>query len=364
MIDRRLVQHFDWFLLLLALVLCGMGLVNLYSATIRSGGLDVFYKQLTWVGIGFAVMAFTLFFHYHLLERYAVPIYVCTLVLLILILLIGTPIGGSRRWLILGPLSFQPSEPAKLALIVVLSRLFYRRSLVENLGFKDLVAPAALMFLPAFLILKEPDLGTALLICFVGLSVLMFVRVRWQVLCAGLLAVASLAPLFWQTLKGYQKQRILTFFNPDIDPLGAGYHIIQSKIAVGSGRVTGKGFLASTQSHLNFLPEHHTDFAFSVLAEEWGFAGALLVIGVYVALVLWGLNIGRRSKDLFGALLAVGISAMLFWPAVINIAMVTGLLPVVGIPLPLISYGGSSAVSTLLAVALLMNISMRRYMFR
>jgi rod shape determining protein RodA len=362
--DRRLVKHFDWFLLCLVLVICGAGLANLYSATVRTEGEQVFYRQFLWVCIGLGLVMVSLFFNYHLLERVAVPLYVLTLILLIGPLLLGPVLGGSKRWIILGPVSFQPSELAKPAMVVMMARIFYRKNLNNSLGLRDLFAPFLVMALPAVLILKEPDLGTAILFVLIGLSILLFIRVRWQVTAACVSGVILSLPFLWKVLKDYQKKRILTFFNPEWDPLGAGYHVTQSKIAVGSGRLAGKGYLSSTQSHLNFLPEHHTDFAFSVLAEEWGFIGSLVVMALFLTLVLWGLNIGRRSKDLFGSLLAVGLVAILFWPVVINVGMVTGILPVVGIPLPLISYGGSNALSTLFAAGLLMNISMRRFMFK
>ncbi|MBI4774863.1 MAG: rod shape-determining protein RodA [Deltaproteobacteria bacterium] len=364
MFDRRLVKHFDWVLLVMMVVLCVVGLANLYSTTVLSMGKTIFYKQLMWFTIGFAIVFLSLLFNYHTLEQFALPLYGVTLLLLAATLVIGPTVSGSKRWLVLGPMTVQPSELAKLTLIIVLARIFYRKDLHESLGFRDLILPVCVMGAPALLILKEPDLGTAIMFFFVGGSIVLFIRVRWQVVAAFAGILLTSLPFVWKMLKQYQKSRILTFFNPDWDPLGAGYHVTQSKIAVGSGRMAGKGFLSSTQSNLNFLPEHHTDFAFSVLAEEWGFLGSVLVILLYLALIAWGLRVGRRSKDTFGALLTVGIVAMIFWPMVINIGMVTGIMPVVGIPLPLISYGGSNAVTTLFALGLLMNISMRRFLFK
>jgi len=213
------------------------------------------------------------------------------------------------------------------------------------------------------LILKQPDLGTALLIFFIGGTMALFAGIRRRTLgllgcLGGLVAWAG-----WYKLHDYQRERILTFLDPERDPLGSGYHIIQSKIAVGSGGFLGKGFMAGTQSQLSFLPERHTDFAFSVFAEEWGFSGCLVLIALYLLLLLWGIYIARRAADRFGMFLALGVTAMLFWHIVVNLGMVIGLLPVVGVPLPLFSYGGTSMITTMIGVGLLLNVSMRRFVF-
>ena len=217
---------------------------------------------------------------------------------------------------------------------------------------------------PAVLIIKEPDLGTALLLVVVSFSMILFAKVHWKSLALLLISAVSLAPFVWFNLKSYQQKRILTFLRPDMDPLGAGYHINQSKIAIGSGLFWGKGFLQGTQTRLHFLPEQHTDFAFSVWAEEWGFVGSVILLVLYLVLILWGINIAKSSKDKFGSVLAIGLVSIVFWQVMINVGMVTGLLPVVGIPLVLFSYGGSSLISTMAAMGLLMNISMRRFMFQ
>jgi len=216
---------------------------------------------------------------------------------------------------------------------------------------------------PAAAILAQPDLGTVAILGIVSLTMLMLggIRLRWFVLLG--VAVAVAAPVAWPHLKGYQQKRILTFVHPEMDPRGAGYHVLQSKIAVGSGMTWGKGFLRGTQNQLNFLPEQHTDFIFSVFAEEWGFVGALVVLALYLALVLRGIVIASRARDRFGVLLVLGLTAIVFWQAVINVGMTTGLLPVVGIPLPFFSYGGSSLLCLLIGIGLTMNVSMRRYYF-
>jgi rod shape determining protein RodA len=235
---------------------------------------------------------------------------------------------------------------------------------VNEFRLRDLWQPFLLMALPCFLIVKEPDLGTALTIALVCFSIILFSKVKWRSLLILVFSALSAAPFIWTNMKEYQQKRILTFLSPDMDPLGAGYHINQSKIAIGSGMFWGKGFLKGTQTRLHFLPEQHTDFAFSVLAEEWGFAGSVLLLVLYLFLMLWGINIAKTSKDKFGAYIALGIVAIIFWQLVINVSMATGLLPVVGIPLVMFSYGGSSVVSTMAGMGLLMNISMRRFMFQ
>jgi rod shape determining protein RodA len=364
LVDRRLIKNFDWVLMLLTFVVICMGLINLYSATASFEGHSLFYRQVLWMCIGFSTLLISLCFNYHKLEKYAVHIYVFSVMLLILVLLVGQTVSGSKRWFIIGPVSFQPSEIAKLAFIVVLARFFFRRTFDNPLNLREVIVPFGIAAFPFLLILKEPDLGTSLSVLFIFTSMILFVGIRLRAMLTIVGTILFFTPLVWHFLKEYQKQRILTFIRPDQDPLGAGYHILQSKIAVGSGMLFGKGYMASTQSHLNFLPEHHTDFAFSVLAEEWGFFGSILVILSFFAVIIWGLVIARSSRDMFGSLVGFGVVSMFFWQVVINICMVTGMLPVVGLPLPFISYGGSSAVTNLLAIGLLMNISMRRFMFK
>jgi rod shape determining protein RodA len=271
--------------------------------------------------------------------------------------------SGAQRWVRIGSISFQPSEFIKLSFILVMARFFHRPPSREGYSLKDLPLPFVLLLLPMGLILRQPDLGTAIILLLVFFSILIFVKIRWSTLLTIGLVGAAIVPLCWNFLKEYQKRRILTFFNPELDPLGAGYHIIQSKIAVGSGGILGKGILKGTQCRLGFLPEQQTDFIFSALGEEWGLIGSLIIVGLYFILILWGLRIAVQSKDRFGAILSFGVVAMLFWHIFINIGMVLGVMPVVGIPLPLLSYGGSFLVSTFIGIGLLLNVSMRRYLF-
>ncbi|RJQ84227.1 MAG: rod shape-determining protein RodA, partial [Desulfobacteraceae bacterium] len=228
---------------------------------------------------------------------------------------------------------------------------------------REMVTPFVITILPFVLIARQPDLGTAMMLALIAASITMYVKIERRTFI-GMIAGGTLTvPVVWFFLKGYQKQRILTFLNPDRDPLGAGYHIIQSKIAIGSGQLTGKGFLKGTQNALDFLPEQHTDFIFSVLAEEWGLAGSLLVVLLFFLMIVWGLQIAQRSRDPFGTILAVGVTTMLAWQVCINIGMVMGLMPVVGVTLPFVSYGGSSIITMMAGAGLLLNVSMRRFMF-
>ncbi len=366
MFDRRLIENWDWILLLLLLLLGALSVLNLYSATyqIRDlGGSQVVVKQIYWYMIGFVAFLLMTTFDYAVLEQVAYPFYFISVVLLALVLFTGNPISGSRRWLSLGPISFQVSEMAKIAVVLVLAKFFSEGDKFQERSWRNLLQPAALIGLPAVLILKEPDLGTTLHLVLAALSMVFFVRVNWKMVSILAVPALALAPFVWVKLKPYQQTRILTFIRPDMDPLGAGYHINQSKIAIGSGQLWGKGFLHGTQTRLYFLPEQHTDFAFSVFAEEWGFVATAVFLLLYLFLVLWCLNIAKAAKNKFGSLVAVGIVSIIFWQVVINVGMVLGLLPVVGIPLVLFSYGGSSLVSTMAAMGLVMNISMRRFMF-
>ena len=365
MIDRRLLIHFDWTLLGIVLLIASIGILNLYSTTSNAevAGMPLYIKQVFWLLIGLAIMMGVAFIEYRFYADFAYIVYTVAFVLLVAVLGYGIITSGAQRWVKIGSLSFQPSEFVKISLILALAKFFQQPQHREGYSLKNLPFPFLLLLLPTALILKQPDLGTAIILVLVFFSVLLFVKIRWSSLLILALAGASLLPLLWSFLKEYQKRRIFTFFNPDLDPLGAGYHLIQSKIAVGSGGIIGKGFMKGSQSKLGFLPEQQTDFIFSALGEEWGLIGSLILIGLYLILILWGLRIAVESKDRFGAILAFGVVAMLFWHIFINIGMVLGMMPVVGIPLPLLSYGGSFLLSTLIGIGLLLNVSMRRYLF-
>ena len=364
MFDRRLIQHFDWVLLGLTIIFGFLGLVILYSAVMAGdpGTQKILcIKQLIWYSVGLVLMVASFLFNYKMLERWAHAIYVICIMLLIVVLFFGSYAGGARRWLILGPVSIQPSEIVKIAVIIILARYYSKHANIGGLTLRELVMPLIFTLIPFALIVNQPDLGTAILIILIAGSMTVFVKIekRSYIYITAFCFIS--VPLILFLLKGYQKQRILTFLNPDRDPLGAGYHIIQSKIAVGSGMISGKGFLQGTQNILAFLPEQHTDFIFSVLAEEWGFVGSLVMLLFFLMLVVRGLSIAYGCRDTFGAILAGGITILIFWQIVINIGMVTGLMPVVGVPLPFISYGGSSITTMMICIGILMNISMRRF---
>ena len=363
-IDRRLFIHFDWMLLGIVLAIASIGIFNLYSATSGlGGGTPLYLKQIFWLLIGLVIMMAVAFIEYRFYLDVAYMVYAIAILFLLAVLGYGIITSGAQRWVKIGSLSFQPSEFVKISFILALAKFFQRSPHRGGCSLRDLPFPFFLLLLPFVMILKQPDLGTAVILLLVFFSVLLFVKIRWSSLLIIALVGMSVLPLLWSFLKEYQKRRVFTFFNPDMDPLGAGYHLIQSKIAVGSGGIFGKGFMKGTQCKLGFLPEQHTDFIFSAFGEEWGLLGSLIILGLYFVVILWGLRISVQSKDRFGGILSFGVVAMLFWHVFINIGMILGIMPVVGIPLPLLSYGGSFLVSTLMGVGLLLNVSMRRYLF-
>lgn len=365
MFDRRLVTHFNWTYLLLILLIAVVGIANMYSATSSwtVAAQPVYMKQLYWLGIGVGIVGFVCLFDYRHLEYLSFPMYGGNLLLLLLVLVVGKTSMGATRWINLGGLNVQPSEIMKIVIILVLARYFSEKAHLRGFNLRELIVPGLILGVPALMIMKQPDLGTALLVLSIGGTMALFAGIqRSTIIFLGLSGIAA-AGGGWFLLRNYQKQRILTFLNPERDPLGAGYHIIQSKIAVGSGGLNGLGFMKGTQSQLSFLPERHTDFAFSVFAEEWGLIGCLVLLALYCLIVLWGLHIALKSNDRFGMFIAIGVSAMLFWHIIVNLGMVIGLLPVVGVPLPLFSYGGTSMVTTMTGVGLLLNVGMRRFMF-
>ena len=363
MIDRRLIANFDWLLLLLVFSVTAEGVLLIYSATFRplaaAQGSNLYIKQIYWLLLGLSAIFVIISIDYHHLGNWAYVIYGLNLLLLLFLLFKGTD-ARVARWFRVGGINVQPSEFMKLTLILVLAQYFQRTS-ARPASIRDVLFPCLLTAIPLVLIVKQPDLGTAVTLLPVFLVILFVAGVRARYL-GGLLGMGLLtAPLLWMHLKPYQKQRILTFIDPAKDPLGAGYHLMQSKIAVGSGGLLGKGFLAGTQNRLDFLPAQHTDFIFSVLAEEWGFIGALLTLVIFFVIMLRGLEIALHAKDELGTILAAGIVANLVVHIVINVGMVTGLLPITGLPFPLLSYGGSSTLTTLMGIGILLNIRMRRF---
>lgn len=362
-VDRRSVQNFDWVLFGLVTAIVIVGLVNLASATHTDAGVSAaMRRQLLSLGIGVMLLVAVVAIDYRHYERFAIPVYFGSLALLVLTLVIAPMTRGSQSWLLEGRL--QPAELAKVGTVLMLSRHFHRNPAGEARELLDLIRPALIMAAPVALILLQRDMGVALLTLLVGSTYLALVRIPKRAwLGVALVGLVGLAVLWFFVFEPYQRERLLDVVDPGRDPLASGYQVNQSRIAVGSGGLFGKGYMEGTQTQLRFLPTQHTDFAFSVLAEEWGFLGSMSVLAVYAMLLLWGLVIARNAKDGFGAMLAIGVVGMLFWPAVLNVGMVLGLLPVIGVPLPFVSYGGSALVVNLVAVGFLMNVSLRRWVF-
>lgn len=339
-------------------LLLGFGLVVLYSATEQNFGMV--WRQGVRLGLGLVVMLVLAHLPPRMLQIWAPWFFAAAVMLLVATLFFGVG-RGAQRWLDLGVVRFQPSEAMKLALPLMLAAWFARRPLPP--GWLDLGFAMILIAVPVGLIMLQPDLGTSVLVAASGAAILFLAGLRWRLILAVMAGIVASLPLLWLNLHDYQKQRVLTFINPERDPLGQGWNIIQSKIAVGSGGLSGKGWTQGSQSHLEFLPEPHTDFIFSVLAEEFGFVGVIVMLTVFAAIVLRGLYMASLCRDSFGRLLSGSLIMMFFLYVVVNVAMVSGLLPVVGVPLPLVSYGGTSAVSLLAGFGLIMGLySRRRFM--
>ena len=363
--DRRLVENFDWLLFCLTLSLLCVGLFGIYSATYE-GEQEMspwVVRQLIWVAVGFGGMGLAFAVDYRRLEQWAPILYGAALGLLILVPLIGSLGGGARRWIHVGLFSLQPAEFMKIGLLLVLARLYHRYAPTDGYGIKEILVPATFVAIPASLVLFQPNLGTAVTLGLLFLTLTFTAGLRLRSLALLGVVGSSILPFVWTYLKPYQQQRVLSFLHPDLDPLGAGYHMIQSKVTVGSGMFWGKGFLLGTQSRLDFLPEKHTDFVFAVFAEEWGFIGTVGLLVLYGALLARLLVIALRARERFGLLLTIGVAGIVFWQIVINIGMNVGVLPVVGVPLPLLSYGGSSLLTMMLAIGLALNVSTRRFLF-
>lgn len=346
--------------------LVGIGIVNLYSATHASQGPEAnFWKhQLVWFGLGTVAATAVYLIHYRVFERFAYAAYAANIILLLLVLLIGKSSLGARRWLGVGGFTIQPSEFMKLTIALTLAKYFHDDQYREHYDLKHLAIPILLVLIPVLLVMAQPDLGTAMIILAVSLSMILFVKVSPRLLIAVALIAAVLLPVAYKfVLKDYQRQRIITFIDPQSDPRGAGYNSIQSMIAVGSGQFFGKGFTKGTQSQLNFLPEHHTDFIFSVFSEEHGFVGFLVLVTLYLILLTNVLKVAYGSNDKFGMLFAVGLGAMFFWHIFINVGMTTGIMPIVGVPLPFMSKGGTFMISCMLAIGILTNIANKKSMF-
>ena len=364
----RVRSHFNWHLLWITIALCVIGLMNLYSAGHlwgHHGYPKIFTSQLIWMTTGFFIAGIILFVDYRVFERLAYPLYWLTVVGLVVVLFFGKEVAGNKNWLTIFGLTFQPSEFAKIGFILALSKyLNIHQPLLQSFSFRDLIKPFALLLIPLVLILLAGDLGSAMFFILTFGTMILFAGVQRSTLVK--LVVIGLLGIFLVymfLLSPYQKARLRTFVDPAHDPRGQGYHLLQSKIAVGSGQFLGKGYMKGMMNKLMYVPENHTDFIFSVWLEEWGFLGGLVVIALYLAMLLIGLDVASKAKERFGIFLALGITALIFWQIVINISGILGLLPLTGVTLPLLSYGGSSVVTILAGIGFLLNISMRRFMF-
>lgn len=365
--DRRLLLHINWGLVITALLLFVVGIVNLYSASgvrLEDGiSLSSYYqKQLIWGLMGLGAMVTCTLISYRQIERLAVPAYVAVIILLCMVPFFGKTVYGAKRWIDLGFLNLQPSELAKFTVLIMGAKALSKNG--ESLGWKRLGMILCIGLVPFALIVRQPDLGTALTVLALLGGMVLFHGVKWRVLRVCLVAVPLLLPMGWFVLHDYQQERILTFLDPSRDPRGAGYHIIQSQIAIGSGEMAGKGFQAGTQSQLRFLPEKHTDFAIAVLGEEWGFVGCMALITLFCLFLSTIYTSVRDAKDRFGSTLAAGIFFYFFWQIIVNIGMVVGLMPVVGMPLPFISYGGNAMMVNCALLGIVLNVSMRRFVFK
>ena len=353
------ILSINWGLVLLLSLISGIGFAVLYSAA--NGSLDPWaLKSMIRFAVALALMLVVAVIDIRLWYRAAYPIYVLAVLLLVLVDVKGVRGLGAQRWLELGPLSLQPSEIMKVGLVMVLAHYFNSRTHEEIGRPLHLVFPTLLVLIPAALVMKQPDLGTAMMLLLCGGGIFFIAGVRlWKFILVAA-GGGALVPIAWQFMRPYQKNRIYTFMNPENDSLGAGYHIMQSKIALGSGGMWGKGFMMGTQSHLNFLPEKQTDFIFTMFAEEFGMAGAIILLGLYTLVFAYGFAIGLRCRNQFGRILALGITLNFFLYVFINTAMVMGLIPVVGVPLPLISYGGTAMLTVMFGFGLLVSVYIHR----
>ena len=356
---REKLYNISFSYVMFIVILAAIGIVMLYSA--GNGNWSPWaINQLIRFGMGFAVMIVLALTDIKLLLRYAYIFYFITLILLVVVEVAGHTGMGATRWINLGFIKLQPSEFMKIAMVLVLARYFHTSSLQSIESVRGIIPPLLMAIFPAFLIVLQPDLGTALMLIFTTAAMFFAVGVQiWKfvvVFIGGLVTI----PFAWHFLHDYQQNRVLTFLNPERDPLGAGYHIIQSKIALGSGGVFGKGFLKGSQSHLNFLPEKHTDFIFTMLSEEFGLVGAVLVVILNILILAYSYSFALKSTSYFGKLLAIGLATNYFMYVFINIAMVLGLLPVVGIPLPLISYGGTVMLSIMASFGIILCVHINR----
>jgi rod shape determining protein RodA len=357
-------DRFDWPLFISVALIAVVGIVNLYSATSVYGASrgELYLNQVYWLVAGGIMAIIVASIDYRYIEQGGYVVYAVGVLLLIIVLILGKDIRGSARWINIGSFGFQPSEFMKLALTIALAKYLHSDPKSEGRTLRDLAIPILLTIVPVVLVQQQPDLGTSLILSLIFGSILGLTRIRWKTAVGSLAAVSVVAVLMWNFgLETYQRGRITAFMNPEADIRGAGWHAHHARIAIGNGGFLGQGYMKGTQNQYMFLPDQYTDFPFPVFAEDWGFLGCLVLLGLYAFLILWSVRIASQARDRFGAVLAIGVGAMIFWHAMFNLGMVLGLLPVVGVTLPLFSYGGSSVITILIGLGLLMNVSLRRF---
>jgi rod shape determining protein RodA len=357
-------KDFDWFILLLALAICIVGIVEIHSATqFQKGGkfyLQPMYKQIYWIVLGLMLLVLVASIDYHTIGDNVPYIYVLAILALLAVLVIGQRVSGSKSWITLGAFKIQPSEFVKIAIVLTLAR-YLGEMRTEYLGGRDIIKASILMGIPFGLVMLQPDLGSAVTLMPILAMGLFLGGLRSKWIITSVILFTLVLGLGWYNLKDYQKDRIYTFLNPENDPLGRGYHAIQSKIAVGSGGLFGKGVNKGSQTELGFLPERQTDFIFSVIGEELGFVGTLGVLTCYFLIIMRSVHIAQTARDKLGIYIAMGAVSIILFHIFVNIGMVVGIMPITGIPLPLLSYGGSSILSTFVLLGLIINVRMRRY---
>jgi rod shape determining protein RodA len=366
--DQRLLgqarDHFDWVLFVGTALLALIGVVNLYSATSVSKDAlrEIYVQQVYWLVFGGLLATLVAAVDYRHYERLGYGLYGMGIVLLLLVFILGRDIRGSSRWINIGSFSFQPSEFMKLFLIIALAKYLHDDPKSEGRTLRDLAIPALIASVPMVLVMRQPDLGTALILGLIFVSICALTRIALRSLLYLFVSFGVLVPVMWTyVLKDYQKTRVTAFLNPEANILGTGWHAHHARVAIGNGGILGQGFMRGTQNQFLFLPDQHSDFPFAVFAEDWGFLGCVVLVLLYAFLVGWSIRVAATAKDRFGAVLAIGVGSLIFWHAFFNLGMVTGILPVVGVTLPLFSAGGSSVMTVLIGIGLLMNVSMRRF---
>jgi len=358
----RIIKHIDYTLLFIVLLLCSIGLLVIYSTTniqITDIGSPVFFhKQLLYIAAGLVMSILIATIDYHEVEKISAPLYILSILLLIYVIFFGRVSGGAQRWIVIAGFDFQPTEFAKITLIIFLADFFSRQK--DKLSYPVyFIAPFIFTGIPMLLIFKQPDLGSSMIFLGILLFMIFIAGIRWKHIIIMALLFLSSFPIMWSFLKDYQKNRIILFINPNLDPLGAGYNVIQSKVAIGSGGLFGQGLFSGIQSQLKFLPAQHTDFVFSVVGEEMGFVGAVILLVLFIFLIWKGIKIAQEAVDFLGTFLAAGVVAFFFLHVLINVGMAMGLMPATGLPLPFISHGGTFMISNFIGIGILLNVHIR-----